>query len=94
MLSAGIEDRTWEEEVGGGDCGSAAGVTGACSVQDWKNVFCFGDVGAVEHDELVAVAKNAMRVKKGAEKIRVKEGLKKNEEDELGALRFRIARDF
>lgn len=78
MINAGSGGRTGEMEVGGGDCASVAEKLEACSVPECEKVPGLENVGAVDGDDWVALAKNALGVTEGqARKTGVKERLQK-----------------
>lgn len=95
MLSAESRSRTKEAKFGAGACASVAGEFGACSVQEYENLLCFGEIGTVAAYDRLALAENAMVVtKKETNRNRVRNELKKGGDDKLGELYFKTARDF
>lgn len=94
LLSAGSGGGTREVKDGAGDCATVAREFGTCSVQHCENVFCLGDVVAVDGDDWLAEAEGAVSVTEvQAEETGFKDGLEKAGEGDLGGLHFGFARD-
>lgn len=64
-----------------------------CSMQNCKDVPCFGDAGAVAGADWAAPAKNAVSVTKGTgEKSVARNGLEEGGDNELAEFHFGFAR--
>lgn len=93
VLSAGsaCRTRTWKPEWR--DCLFVVEESGACSVQDYKKVPCFRDVGSVAGDDWGSKVENAVSATKGeAEKTGDKYGLEGAGDGVQGELYFVLAK--